>query len=508
MHVLPRWSLQVLGPLRICRTDAGSEPVQLGNKAAAVLAWLALRPDHRGPRASLLDLLWNESPVDQARTAMRQCLFNLREALGAANPVCADRDSVFLSMPQVDLDLARFTKLACGSWEDRLAACAAYMGDCAEELKATAQFDAWIGTERRKIRNAAARLLEQCACEAREATEMAALEQLAHTLLARDPLHEGCWRALMTLHSRCGLHAQTEAVWHECRKVLRMQAGVEPSAQTARLHASLTAAHPHAKPPAVRDDAEAAAHDHFLRGWQHYFNGSAADNAMARTAYREAAALVPGRSVYAVLAAWTHFTDFNFGWNGTLHANYRRAANEVQALLTRFPRDPWPRLLEAKLALWRGDWKSSLEHFESVGAALPHDARVWANYADALMRAGRTGLALQSVERAMELDPADRGFFHFVDGTIRYATGDLDGALESFRGSLRRNENYCVAYGGIAAVEAELGHLDEARAAASRSPLWDRASQLQQAMHVLGPYANPDMTRRWRDAWMKTRAPS
>ena len=91
-------------------------------------------------------------------------------------------------------------------------------------------------------------------------------------------------------------------------------------------------------------------------------------------------------------------------------------------------------------------------------------------------------------------------------GTIQFATRDLDDALASFESALRRNDRYCVAFRGIAAVQAELGHLEEAREAALRGRIEPGVPALARALHVLGPYADLAMVARWREALVQTGA--
>lgn len=508
------WSLQVLGPVRMFRIDHGPVELHLGSKSRAVLAWLACRPGHTGSRGALLDLLWSDSSTDQARVAMRQCLFQLRTALDPRCPIRATRESIQLDDGSLAVDLDRFLALASSaSLADLVAACTMYRGDLAEDLNAPAEFRGWLSAERRKIRHAAVRVLERCASELTGVADAAVVEQLAYSLLSIDPLHEGCWRTLMTVHARCGLLAEAEAAWQECRRVLRTQVGVEPSSETRRTHESLSLFQTRSSPVLIpgrtlapslhTDDAAAAAHDHYLRGWQHYFNGSAADNALARRAYAAAAALEPRRSDFAVLAAWTHFTDFQFGWNASPARSMQRVTGLSRELRRRFPTDPLPQALQAKLRLWHGEFVEALEGFESVRRALPESAILCGNHADALLRSGQPAQALRVVEQAMTLDPDDRGYFLFLSGMIRFALRDLDGARASFEAALRRNDGYCLGHGGLAAVLSELGRFEDAREAASRSRVWKIAPGLRHALHVLGPHADGELVMRWKRAWLK-----
>jgi DNA-binding SARP family transcriptional activator len=503
------WTLQVLGPVRLLGR-AGAVP--LGRKGEAVLGWLATRPNGSGPRRALVDLLWADRSESDARNSLRQWLFQFRRAHGADAPLATEGDRVLLAAG-CEVDLHRFVQLAqAPSPAGWLEACGLWRGDFAEGPSVSPAFDAWRANQSEMLRDAAAALLDRMAQAPCDAPALEAATALARSLLAIEPLHEGCWRALMQLQARAGLHARAMATWAECRRALRSGAGIEPGPETqatyrrVRQQARVGVVRGHAHPaPLHPDDAQAQAADHAVRSLHHFFNGSPRDNVLAREAMAAASALQPHRCDYAVQGAWTWFTDFNFVWNGAPMANYLRAAAEARKLLQRFAGDPWPIAFDAKLKLWRGEFGAAVDGFAQAVTMAPESHALWANAADALARSGCHDEALAYAHRAIELEPMARGFPQFVAGLAHFGLGELDEALGAFESALRRNPGFCPALGGIAAVLSEQGRRGAAQDAAFRSFIFDSGQLTPVASQSLGPFAQAAMRQRWLKAWTAAR---
>lgn len=77
----PRWRIELLGGVRLSR-DGAPLPLPRTQKAAALLAFLALRPREHA-RDELADLFWPDAPsFDDARASLRNALSLLRRTLG------------------------------------------------------------------------------------------------------------------------------------------------------------------------------------------------------------------------------------------------------------------------------------------------------------------------------------------------------------------------------------------------------------------------------------------
>ena len=93
-------TLHLTGPLRVTGAD-GAVVEGLGQRARALLAYLACQDGCRAERAALADLLWSDRPEAQARGSLRQELSALRRAL-PAGVLAADRFAVWLEPGAVE----------------------------------------------------------------------------------------------------------------------------------------------------------------------------------------------------------------------------------------------------------------------------------------------------------------------------------------------------------------------------------------------------------------------
>src|SRR6476646_11664090 len=77
-----------------------------GRKTRAIVAYLALHPDRSVSRQRLMGLLWGDRAEPQARSSMRQAIFELRD-LCDRGLISVCRDSVRLQGEGLETDLDR-----------------------------------------------------------------------------------------------------------------------------------------------------------------------------------------------------------------------------------------------------------------------------------------------------------------------------------------------------------------------------------------------------------------
>src|SRR5260370_8260226 len=85
--------------------------VELPNKLAGLLAYLACTAPVPQPRQKLATLLWGSHFETQAQQNLRQALFRLRRALGP-DALMSDGDKVRLTPGVIDCDVARLEALS------------------------------------------------------------------------------------------------------------------------------------------------------------------------------------------------------------------------------------------------------------------------------------------------------------------------------------------------------------------------------------------------------------
>ncbi|MEU4519339.1 BTAD domain-containing putative transcriptional regulator [Amycolatopsis sp. NPDC024027] len=240
----------VLGPVG-ARVHGTPVPVK-GRLGRTVLAVLALACRQPVSVERLIDALWGELPPATARTQVHIQVSKLRAALdraGAAGAVVTVASGYLLDC-LVDVDEVR-----------RLLSTARAAGDPADAAGLLrSALDRWAGTplggvtpylagaELLRLDELRMCLVEEwidaelaCGRAARLLPELSALVQ-AHPL--REGLHH---RRMLALH-RAGRRADALAAFHEARRVLRDELGVDPSPELLALEAEILAV---GTPPAV-----------------------------------------------------------------------------------------------------------------------------------------------------------------------------------------------------------------------------------------------------------------
>src|SRR5262245_29856967 len=124
-------TIRLFGGLDV-RSGAGSPIAFPTKKARALLAYLAIDPARAHSRDELAEPLWGARDDEQARGSLRRTLSDLRKLLPAADGewLITDGDSLRLDGGSVDVDVARFERLAADGEPSALEQAAAlYRGE-------------------------------------------------------------------------------------------------------------------------------------------------------------------------------------------------------------------------------------------------------------------------------------------------------------------------------------------------------------------------------------------
>ena len=231
--------IRLLGPFEARVGE--SRPLKLPTrKAEALLAILATKPATRHRRDHLAGLLWPGSDSKQARGSLRQTLNLLRKALsdnGAATPQTSG-DDLWLDPAGIVIDVQTLESAIATDMPIELEqACASYRGDFLEGLEIDGEeFEDWRMGERRRLRDMAigglSRLLDHHIAVG--ATDRAIT--VGEKLLTLDPAAEGAYRMLMQAYLTQGARGGAIRQYQRCRKVLRRELSVDPSAETEELY--------------------------------------------------------------------------------------------------------------------------------------------------------------------------------------------------------------------------------------------------------------------------------
>jgi DNA-binding SARP family transcriptional activator len=227
--------LRILGPVEAWRGDV--RVALSGSKVHTVLAALLLARGRVVSDTRLSELLWGWDPPATANAQIYTYISRLRKHLGDEVEIVRQQPGYRFVANSSRIDLHRFEELA-KEGRDRLRR---QEFEQAGELLREA-LDLWQGpalanatehlqdAERRPLEEARARALEN-----RIDADLALgrHEQITGeltALVAQSPTHERLRAQLMTALYRCGRQADALYTYHEGRKVLAEQLGVDPGA--------------------------------------------------------------------------------------------------------------------------------------------------------------------------------------------------------------------------------------------------------------------------------------
>ena len=236
----PNPAVQVVVRLRLIGqmeawTLTSENVLPAGRKTRALLAVIALSSPRAALRGRLAELLWSRRPEEQARASLRQEIHRLLETLAPAGTevLTVTRDHLSLRPGVVWVDVEEVMRATT----DQPASLSLLDGDLLEDLDGIdPTFDAWLTTERERLRDRARTVAEALL---REQVEPEAAIPAAQRLLQIDRAHEGAWRALMRAHAARGERGMAIQAYDRCRAVLADLLDASPSAETQKLLAEI-----------------------------------------------------------------------------------------------------------------------------------------------------------------------------------------------------------------------------------------------------------------------------
>lgn len=231
-----------LGRFRL--EDSAGNPLHLRTrKARAALSALALSG---GPmsRDALADLLWSDRGEAQARSSVRQTVFELQHLEAAGAPILSvGRDELALRRELVVTDLELIRRAAEESdWPRLLTLLERSEPGLLTDLDGLdLEFDSWLRAERAqepsKTLSMALAAAEQCLAEA----GARAASDLVCEILRLDPLNEEAARLALTVDHLLGDSGALHRHFHSLRDRLREDLDAEPSPETTALFRRLSA---------------------------------------------------------------------------------------------------------------------------------------------------------------------------------------------------------------------------------------------------------------------------
>src|SRR5205823_1166596 len=216
-------AIRCLGPPSVRVDGHDAPPDVVWRKHLALLVYLALSPDTTRARAHLVGLLWAESPDDKARRSLNEAVRRLRTALGEER-LLNRGDGLQLSTAALELDVREFEALCA---DGQLRALELVRGDFLEgfHVDDAPEFDAWMETQRSRLREAARRLVVARAEEQLAVNRYVEARALARRALALDPYSDVALSLAMRSAALEGDPASGVALYHEFAERLERDLG-------------------------------------------------------------------------------------------------------------------------------------------------------------------------------------------------------------------------------------------------------------------------------------------
>ena len=235
---MPHLTMALLGGFR---ADLGSgQPLVLPKKTRALLAYLAFRQGHGASRDHLAALLWGDTRDEQARKSLRQTVYVLRKALGAAGApsLFVEGEMLTLNPDGVDVDVGRFEQLTAENTPGALEAAAAlYRGDLLEGFSVDEPpFEDWRIVERERLRELALEMLARLLSEQIKSGQNERAIRTGMRLLALDASQEAVHRTLMRLYAAQGRRGAALKQYQLCVAALHHDLGMAAEPETKRLY--------------------------------------------------------------------------------------------------------------------------------------------------------------------------------------------------------------------------------------------------------------------------------
>ena len=236
--------VQLLGEFRVFYHG---EPATILHSARlqALLAYLALHRSAPQSRQQLAYLFWPDSSDSQARTNLRNALFQLRGSLpDAASYVQIDAQTVqWRPDSPCALDVADFEDALNEARQATLTAhkrraleraVACYTGDLLPGF-----YDDWVLAAREQLQQQYLGALDQLIDLLEAERDYRNAIAQAQRLLQHDPLRESAYARLMQLYAQAGDRAAALRVYHTCTTTLARELGVDPDPVTQRIYEHL-----------------------------------------------------------------------------------------------------------------------------------------------------------------------------------------------------------------------------------------------------------------------------
>jgi DNA-binding SARP family transcriptional activator len=231
---------RILGEFEVLRDNVAVELA--GQRALTALVVLLLEANHVVSSDRLADALWGDEPPQTAATALRNTISQLRKALGT-DAIETRPPGYALRVNPEQLDLARVEgRIAAardGSPSERVRLLREALGEFRGRPLEALPDGIRLESESRRLEELRLRLEEDLIEAELEAGGDADLVPRIEALVADHPERERSRGQLMLALYRGGRQAEALQAYHDARRFLSAEFGLEPGPALRRLHGSI-----------------------------------------------------------------------------------------------------------------------------------------------------------------------------------------------------------------------------------------------------------------------------
>ena len=235
---LARWSLRLLGGFELSLLPGGERVALPGKRERVLLAYLALSPNGNQPRRKLVTLLWGDAADETTLDNLRNCLWNLRKALGDTEHrvVASEGEDIVLDVAAFDVDAWSFTASRPNrtgrSWKRRRSSTPAnsWMGSSSRAKSSKS----WRRAEASRYRDQAIDVLTRLMTQLSECGETERAIETGERILRLEPLHEAAVRRLMHHYGESGRRGSRDPALSYARRRAAQRARCPARSRDAR----------------------------------------------------------------------------------------------------------------------------------------------------------------------------------------------------------------------------------------------------------------------------------
>lgn len=241
-HASPRLKIILLGGFSVyVNGQALPDSAIKGRKARSLLKLLAHQRQNQIVRERVIDILWTDLAPEAANAQLYKALHHIRKALakeheGAEDWMVITDDLIRLSPPGgLVTDMGLFEKAARAGLKDQdIAELENAVSIYSGEFLPMDRYVEWASFPREHYRQLYLDVLGALAAAYENQDELSEAAEMLRLALDKDPTLETAHRGLMNIFARKGQATRAFHQYEICRKVLRDELGLSPSAETKK----------------------------------------------------------------------------------------------------------------------------------------------------------------------------------------------------------------------------------------------------------------------------------